>query len=438
MPTLGWLKRDRTESGVFSQVTLTTPIPAAAPSPNQWRYIARQAIFDGSRNVFGYELLARSGWENRFSGDPDAATQKMISDGVLYGLEGLTRGKRAFINCTRESLVEGLVSLLPKNTVLEVLETIAPDDEVVRACRYLKAQGYPIALDDFSVTPGAEALVELADFIKVDFRLSDREERREILRSLQGTRARLVAEKVETLEEYKTASDEGFELFPGFYFCHPQMFTAKRPPATGHNYFRLLSALSQSHLNFAEIASLVKSEVTICYQLLRLVNSVGFGLREPVRSIHSALTLVGESQFRKLVINAIALETCSRHPDELLIRVLQRARFMELMSPYTGEDPEEQYLLGLLSMMGVVLESPVDAVIETLPLRAEVKDALKGKPSRLTTALRLLECYERGNWELCLEKSAALKISEGKLAQIYTETLAWAEKTAMPTPAGRA
>jgi EAL and modified HD-GYP domain-containing signal transduction protein len=407
---------------------------AEADAGDGWRFIARQAIFDKKRDVFGYELLARSGWENRFTGDSDTATRKMIFDGALYGFEGLTRGRRSFVNCTRESLVEGLVTLLPKTTVLEILETVTPDEQVIEACRKFKELGYQIALDDFRIGPAMEKLVELADYVKVDFRLSDKEERRAILAYLDGSKAQLVAEKIETEEEYKTAAEEGFDLFQGYFFCHPTVFSANRAPATGNNYLQLFSAVSQKDLSFVQLAELIKTEVTICYQLLRLVNSAAFGLPQAVESVQHALAIVGEAQFRKLVLNAIAVETCKKHPDELLVRVLHRARFFELMSPFTGENPQEQYLFGLVSLMGVMLDMPLPEVIKTLPLRDQVREALNGGHNSVATAMGLLECYEEGNWDICTQQCIALNITESKLTHIYEESTRWAEQAANPEP----
>ena len=398
------------------------------------RFIARQPIFDRKRRVFGYELLARTGWENRFSGDSDAATRKMIFDGALYGFEGLTRGRKAFINCTRESLVEGMVTLLPQQTVLEVLETVAPDSVVLEACNNFKKMGYQIALDDFTLCPEIEPLVALADYIKVDFRLSNAADRREIRACLKGSKAVLVAEKIETEEEHKTASDEGFDLFQGYFFCHPTLFSANRAPASGNKYLQLFSAVSQKDLNFLQLAALVESEVTICYQLLRLVNSAAFGLTKSVESVHGALVLVGEEQFRKLVLNTIAAESCKRHPDELLIRVLQRARFFELLSPYTGENPQEQYMFGLLTLIGVMLDLPLDVAIRSMPLRDEVKRALHGEPNNVSRGLSLLRCYEQGDWMSCIEKTMPLKLTEGTLSRLYAESLRWAEQAANCDP----
>ena len=423
-----WLKHKPHEE--VAALCVPAKPEAKAESCEHRRFIARQPIFDVRKKVFSYELLARSGWENRFTGDSDAATRKMIFDGALYGFQGLTGGRPAFINCTRESLVEGLVTLLPPGTVLEVLETIEPDAEVVEACRKFKKMGYQIALDDFRLSPGIEALVELADYIKVDFRLSDKEERRRILALVKGSKATLIAEKVETEEEYKTAAREGFDLFQGYFFCHPTVFSSSRAPGNGGNYLQLFSAVSQKELNFRHLTELVEAEVTICYQLLRLVNSAAYGLNLTVTSVHNALVIVGEEQFRKLVLNTIAVETCKRHPDALLIRVLHRARFLELMSPYTGENRQEQYMFGLLTLMGVMLGMPLEEAIQAMPLRDEVKRGLRGEANNVTAALRLLERFEEGDWVSCLAQCELLKISENQLALIYEEATQWAEQSA--------
>jgi c-di-GMP-related signal transduction protein len=393
-----------------------------------YRFIARQAIFDRTQLVHGYELLCRSGWQNHFVGDSDEATRMMIADCALYGFQDLTRGGLAFVNCTRESIVDGLVTLLPTSTVLEILETVTPDAEVLQALLRYKKLGYRIALDDFRMNEATNKLVSLADYIKVDFRLSDAAERQGILKFLHGRKVCLLAEKIETEEEFQMAMEEGFELFQGYFFCHPTVFSKKRSPTNGANYLLLLSAISQDNFDVVQITSLLKSEVSLCYQLLRLVNSAAFGISHEVHSLHDALVLVGEEQFRKLMINAIATETCRTRPQELLIHVLHRARFLELLAPFTDENPAEQYLFGLLSLMDVMLDLPVEDMISALPLREELKLALCGANNRIAMALRLLQSYEDGDWILCEERSRHLHISEGEVSHLYQESLRWAER----------
>jgi len=171
-------------SGVNSQPEITGPM----------RYVARQPIMDLRGRVHGYELLFRAGPEAAFRGDGDMATRTMLDNSVIFGLEKLTGGLPAFVNCTRESLVGEMVHVLPSGmTVLEILEDIEPTPELIDACRKLKSEGFRLALDDFIWKPGLEALVQMADYVKVDFIQTGILERQVLLRKLQGVTVALVA-----------------------------------------------------------------------------------------------------------------------------------------------------------------------------------------------------------------------------------------------------
>ena len=207
-------------------------------------FLALQPIFNRRKKIFGYEALSRSGWDNRFTGDSDAATKMMIRDWMFHGLDELSGGCRTFLNCTREALVGGLLTLLPSSTVLELLETVEPDNEVLTVCRKMKSLGYQIALDDFRHCEKMEGLIALADYIKVDFRLSCKEERREIIRRLKRNTATLVAEKIETNEEFEMALEEGFRLFQGYYLARPKIFSKRKLPPNTMDHFQRLAALS--------------------------------------------------------------------------------------------------------------------------------------------------------------------------------------------------
>src|SRR5580704_1922975 len=200
----------------------------AASEAGTHRFVALQPIFDRRRKVFGYEALSRSKWENRFAGDPETATQTMIDDWLLHGLDELTAGARTFINCTFRALTSGSLTLLPTRIVLELLETVEPSPEVVSACRKMKVLGYQIALDDFQLAKKMDLLLALADYVKVDFRLTDSDKRRAIVRRLKGLATIPVAEKIESQEEFETAVAEGFRLFQGYSLGAPVLFSRRR------------------------------------------------------------------------------------------------------------------------------------------------------------------------------------------------------------------
>src|SRR5271163_5135958 len=191
--------------------TKVESIPAAdLLNPRRTRFLARQPILNVSQEVVAYELLFRSGWENAFSGEADDSTRQMLDNILVVGTPWLSSNTLAFVNCTREALVGHLVTLLPPpHTVLEVLETVTPDAEVIAACRKLKDMGYRLALDDFLSRDGMGPLIEMADYVKVDFRASDPEARRKIRSQLRGSQAALIAEKIEERGEFALAVHEG-------------------------------------------------------------------------------------------------------------------------------------------------------------------------------------------------------------------------------------
>jgi EAL and modified HD-GYP domain-containing signal transduction protein len=355
---------------------------AASLDPNTHRFLARQAIFDRRGEVHGYELLFRLGSDNHFAGDSDAATRTMVDNWLLHGFDELTGGSPSFVNCTREALVEGLVTLLPSSwAVLELLETVEPDEEVVSACRRMKRLGYGIALDDFQFSKKMERLVELADYVKIDFRLPE-SLRRTTLRQLEGCGVKLLAEKVETKDELKIAFGEGFELFQGYFFGRPTVFSKRKTPAEAGYYRRLLETLTESWCEADKMIRLVKSEASICHRLLRLANSAAFGLGDEVRSIEEAMVMIGEDQFRMLTMLSVGTETRGERAGEFLLSAPRRAAFLELTAPSSGRDGVD--LLGQLSRMRKqickTLSVAAEAVMNPFQLRREMNDLLMGMP----------------------------------------------------------
>ncbi|WP_164981627.1 EAL and HDOD domain-containing protein [Silvibacterium dinghuense] len=202
------------------------------------RYIALQPIFDSKGQVFGYEALCRTTNSKGFTSDPRSATRHVIEDWLLDGLEKLTDGKPVFVNCTREDLLE-FFALLPTSTVLEVLETVEVDEWVEDACRKIKAFGHLIALDDFQLHGCNHDLIQLADYIKVDFRQDGKECRKKLLSTLKKRPIQFIAEKVETREELEAALEEGFDLFQGYYLARPILLSKGRSYCSWLNQLRM-------------------------------------------------------------------------------------------------------------------------------------------------------------------------------------------------------
>jgi EAL and modified HD-GYP domain-containing signal transduction protein len=281
------------------------PFPSAfANFATAHRHFVLQPIYKFNREVFACEALFRNGWEDHFEGDGDLATRIMIDNWLLYGLEDLAEAPTVFINCTRDSLLSGLLPLLPSFAVLEILEDVEPDDEVVKACRCLKSLGYRICLDDFNGTNGTERLVDLADFIKIDFRISDAEERATLLRNLSGRDVQLIAEKIETEEEFCDAVREGFGLFQGFYFRQRTSFMKTGDPLDQRNCLQMLDLLQGTGFPIEALVDCIDREPGIECRLLRRANWIAEP-DCPVNSVSEALHVIGKSEFECLVTLAM-------------------------------------------------------------------------------------------------------------------------------------
>lgn len=392
------------------------------------RYVARQPILDLHGKVHGYELLFRNGPEAVFRGDGDVATRTMLDSTVLFGLGLLTAGLPAFVNCTEESLTRNLVHVMPSGmTVLEILENIEPSPKVIEACRRLKASGFRLALDDFIWRPGIEPLVEIADYIKVDFCVTDRRERRRLLDQLSGVTVALVAEKVETQEQVRQAREEGFTLLQGFYFCRPVLMENRKIPANRISHVEILRLMESESMDLHDLTRQVERDTSLTYRLLRLINSPACAMQQEVRSVQAALIAVGEETFRRMATLAITSEMNAGQPTELLRMAFVRARFCELAALFTGLDHTEQYLLGLLSLLPAMLRMPMRELAPSLPLREEIRRAMLGEKIPERSLLCWLEAHERGNWELCDLVAERRDLRQEDLFRCYEEALGWAE-----------
>jgi c-di-GMP-related signal transduction protein len=391
------------------------------------RHLARQPILDRRGQVHAFELLFRQGPENVFRGDLETASRTIVDNAVIFGFDELTGGHPAFVNCTAELLMGELACVLPpESTVLEILETVEPSADLIAACRKFKALGFRLALDDFTWEPKFAPLVELADYIKVDFLRFGPRERRQLLQQIGPTRAKLVAEKVETYEQYRQACAEGFTLFQGYYFCRPVMLEKRKVPANRLHHLEILERLHQEPMDFRRLSPLVKSDASLTHRLLRLVNSAGYGMRKEISSIESALVVVGEDTFRRIATLAIASELNTGHPAEILRMALTRARFCELAAPLCALCPTEQYLLGMLSLFPAMLQVSMPELTPMLPLRPEIRQSLEGVDNPQRRLLAWVESIERGDWQSCDAIVQSNSLDGEQLYSCYADAVPWA------------
>jgi c-di-GMP-related signal transduction protein len=420
---------------------VTAPSSALNPGPGKpdlkagTQFVARQPILTVDEKVFGYELLFRDGVEDFFRhSDADEASRSTLNTAMLLGLDVLCDGRRAFVNCTREILLKDYITLLPsEQAVAEILETVPADDLVVAACRRLKEAGYTIALDDFAVDDPREALTDLADIIKVDVRATSPADAAAMVKRYGPWRCRMLAEKVETREEFLATKKAGFLYFQGYFFRRPEVLTAHEIPANRMNYLRMLKAVSQRELDVREIENLVKSEAALCYRLLRYLNSAAFGFATEIHSVRHALAILGEREVRRWIRLVATLGAGQGKSSELVLSAMVRARFCELLSPKIPHGDSDLFLLGLLSMMDVILEIPMSQVLDNIPIDQETKAALLGGASRLRVFYQLMLAQESGEWKTAADLTTQLHLTEKDVAQAHWQAMQWAREVSSGT-----
>lgn len=391
------------------------------------RYVARQPIFDREEKVFGYELLFRDGIENAFHGDCEVASRATLDSTLLMGLDVLCDGHRAFVNCTRDTLIKGLVRLLPPtSTVVEVLETVTADPDVIAACVSLKEAGYLIALDDYVADDRRGPLAELADIIKVEMRLTTEEERGALMKIFKPLHCRMLAEKVESYSDFSRALDQGFVYFQGYFFRRPEMMAAHDMPANRVNYLRMLQEVSRPELDVPALEKLIKSEASVCYRLLRYLNSAVFAFKSEIHSVRHALSILGERDVRRWVRLVAAVGAGQEKTSDLVLSALVRGRFGERLSPRVPHGESDLFLMGLLSLIDVMMETPMAEVLEKIPLDRATKAVLLGKPSPLRPVFQLMMAHECGEWGAALSLCGSLHLDSEDVAGYYWQAQQWA------------
>jgi len=411
---------------------------AAAPSPKSApqgvRFVARQPIFDRQRRLFGYELLFRDSWENSFGAtDADMACQSTLDSALLMGLEFLCDQHIAFINCTRATLLNDFMTLLPRErVVLEILETVMAEPEVIEVCTALKNAGYRLALDDFVANDPRGELIPLADMLKVDWMAVTPQQCRDIMKRYARPDLIFLAEKIETQKDLQVAMDLGFHYFQGYFFQKPVILQTREIAPLQLHALQLLREVSQFVVDMNEVERQIKEDASLCYRLLRYLNSSAFFFNSEIRSIRHALSVLGEKQVRKWVALVVTLHAGAASSTELVRTALTRAKFCEALAPQVATGSEDLFFLGLMSLLDVILEMPLRELLERVPVSIAIKATLLGEPSPLAAPFELVLAQESGNWPRLKELAAQLNIDEERVSGLYWQAAVWAKEACQP------
>jgi len=368
--------------------------------------VARQPICDRNQRTFGYELLFRNSATNAaLIGNPESATADVIVNSLMeIGLDRLVGSSVGFINVTRDFIVGGYCHALPRDRViLEILEDVSPDQELITEVQKLRKLGYRFALDDFTFQEKAKLLLPLGDIVKVDLRQSSRETIQTERVELQRTNKIMLAEKVETREEFEFSKECGFVYFQGYFFCRPDLFSKVAIPVNRVQLFRLLAELNKPDITPSHLAKTIGEDLSLSYKLLRYINSAFLSLPHQIESIGHAVQMVGLHHIRMLA-SLVLLSTIDEKPKELITVSLIRAKMCELLAVRFKYEPGESFFtVGLFSSLDAFLDKPIETALESLPLSDRIRDALIGYSGDLGRVLKMVVDYE----QTCLDRDSA-------------------------------
>jgi c-di-GMP-related signal transduction protein len=398
-------------------------------------FVGRQAIFDDRLKTFAYELLYRSGESDRYDAtDPVSSTTAVIANAFLaLPIDQVVERRKAFINFPRELLVAPDGPGLPaRSVVLEILESVTPDSEVIDACRRLKRQGYQLALDDFVIREGFGPLIDLADFIKVDFLSTSFEDCRAMCDEFRPRGVRMLAEKIETREVLECAREMGYRQFQGYFLARPEIIEGSAIPAYKLNALRLLAQLHQPELDFDRLDRLIRLDVGVARTLMRYLNSAAFAFRGSIGSLRHGLVVLGEREVRRWVALAVLPHLTTDRVSEVAHMSLYRARLCELIaarSPMVSAAPE-CFMMGLFSMLDCMVGRPLSELLPELGLRSQIRDALLGLVPENDQFRRIFDlCLACETLDIPKIRACAkdMQLSPDNLADLCLEALKWVD-----------
>lgn len=395
-------------------------------------FIGRQPILDIEEKLYGYELLFRSAdtGSANITDSFSASVSVVLNALSSFGIQGLLGKHKGFVNVSQDLLMSEMLELLPCNhVVIEVLENVEVTRAVIERCRILKGCGFPLALDDHRYHEKYLPLYSLVDVVKIDILSMPMSDVQGMVEKFRGMPVRLLAEKVETPEQFARCRKMGFELFQGYYFAKPVVLRQRRTDLGKLTLMKLLQQINRDD-ETAEIERTFRENPTLTYNLLRLVNSVAMGLREKIKSLRHAIAVLGRNQLKRWVVLALFASNDERgFCNPLVEMAAMRGRLMELLvqgkAARGGDQADTAFMTGVLSFIDIVLEIPMAEATRQLNLADDVRNALLRRDGHLGDLLALTEKLEKTDFGALPSLLAKCRLSRQELHAAHMEAIRW-------------
>lgn len=397
-------------------------------------FLGRQPILDRNQEIVGYELLFRSAdmdhavFESYSHASSNVITHALSS----FGMHEVLGGKFGFINVHLGLLLSEILELLPiGQTVLELLEMIQLDEQVIARCRELKEMGFVLALDDHEFDAANNDIYYVVDIIKIDILLTGMDSLPDIVNQLRKYPVKILAEKVETVEQFQICYELGFDLFQGYFFARPVVLNRRKIDVSGLALLKLLQQLTMG-ASIEMIEMTFKENPGLSYNLLKLVNSVALGMREKIKTLRHAILLLGMNHLRRWTQLSLFAGHDSRSMNHPLLEMAAvRGRLMEIMVKQlsgraaSDEQAEAAFMVGILSLLDVLFETPMDEIISHLNLNDDVSSALLKREGRLGRMLMLTEKLEVTDFDAVTVLLVECGVSLDQLLTAQLEAFNW-------------
>lgn len=403
-------------------------------------FVGRQPILDSEGRIYGYELLYRNSEQNSFPNiDPEQATiQLLVNTFLSIGVDQISGKSKSFINFSGELLIKDIFSRLkPEYVVIEILEDVEITSTLISRIREIKQDGFQLALDDFILQDQYALhteLFELIDYVKVDFLAVDEKGRRGIERFIKRyPHIHMLAEKIETEEQFQIAKKSGYDLFQGYFFAKPEIIKGVEIPANLNLHMQILNKLNESDPNTDEIAKLILHDISLTYKLLRFINTMNFSVPKSVTSVKQAIVLIGMRELRKwmriLMLQDIGDHSSSGRIKALVSYSMSRAKMCELVAVRTGyPNGDEHFFVGLFSLLDAIMKRSWSDILPMFPFSEEVAETLQGKKTDLTPYMELAIATERFDMKKIDEIGKRFGVSKQEIVAFSNKANQWARQ----------
>lgn len=404
-----------------------------------YAFVARQAIFDSQMNTVGYELLFRDSMTNRF---PDVSSEQATTQLIEEQFFGAPVGRKnetnsVYVNFPHQLLVDGMAETLPKNrVVIEILETSSPDHHLLSAVKRLQTLGFRLALDDFTMSPEWNVFIPYINVIKFDVQKNTPQEidhyidkNRELLRNTV-----LLAEKVESNDEYETFKKMGFKLFQGYFFSKPVVYKRNKLMHNRAFALKLMQEVNVEFPNLNRIEDLLKRDVSLSFKIMRYAQNILYNTRGITgfrnQSLKDIVLYLGINELRRFVLVACLTSFETVRTAEIYYLSLIRAKFCELLAGRSAsyELASEAFMVGLFSLLDVILETPLDELMGQIAVSPDVVKALKHQEGALYRYVTLAQLYEQRLWTEASDLAGELGLSENTVMEMMNRATRWADE----------